>query len=156
MIRIKAVERGGRILCPSILVCRKGQAMYFHAVVWLDHHTARIFGFEQHGSDHSCREITSHAPPHLHHKAGSVDGCHAPADTAYFDAIAATLANFREILIAGPATARTEFATHILNRHPDLVGKIIGNVPMDHAGDGKILAAARTFFHQADRMTPQH
>jgi stalled ribosome rescue protein Dom34 len=129
--------------------------MYFHGVVWLDHRAARIFGFDLHGSHYSGRQIVSHAAHHLHHKVGSASGEHARGNATYFDAVAAGLKDFREILIAGPAAARTEFADHILTHHPTLAARIVGNFPMDHASDGEIIASARAFFQQADRMTPQ-
>ncbi|MBN9544705.1 MAG: translational machinery protein [Alphaproteobacteria bacterium] len=129
--------------------------MHFHAVVWLDHRAARIFGFDLRGSDHTGRQIVSHAPHHLHHKTGSASGEHVRGNATYFDAIAAGLTDFQEILIAGPAAARTEFAAHVHSQHPALAARLVGNLPMDHASDGEIIAAARAFFQQADRMTPQ-
>ena len=157
MIQIKALRHDNIMLCSSALclVNREDRAMHFHGVVWLDHRTARIFGFDLRGSDHTGRQIASHAPHHLHHKTGSASGEHARGDAAYYDAIAASLADFREILIAGPAAARTEFAAHIRDRHPALAARVMGNLAMDHAGDGEIIAAARTFFQQIDRTTPQ-
>ena len=156
MIQIKALRHNNIMLCASALcfVSWEDQAMHFHGVVWLDHRSARIFGFDLRGSDHTGRQIASHAPHHLHHKAGSASGEHARGDAAYYDAIAAGLADFKEVLIAGPAAARIEFAAHIRDRHPALAARVTGNLAMDHASDGEIIAAARTFFQHIDRTTP--
>lgn len=125
---------------------------HFHAVAWIDHRIARILGFGS--GDPTCKEVESHGPHHIHHKAGEIGSGHLHDAPAYFEAIADALSGFREILIAGPAETKTEFRT-FLNQKPELAARVIGIKPMEHASDAEIVAFARSFFASADRMTPQ-
>jgi hypothetical protein len=52
---------------------------HHHALVWIDHHEARIYRFDSEVSQathHIIRDERS--PPHLHHKANSIGSGHVP------------------------------------------------------------------------------
>jgi hypothetical protein len=127
--------------------------MHFHAVVWIDHRATHVLGFGQ--DEPSRNTIKSGAPEHIHHKAGSIGSGHVHDAPAYFDAIAAHLSGFHEILIVGPAEARTEFQAYLARYKPDIAKRVLAVEPMDHASEGEIIDHARHFFARADRMTPQ-
>ncbi len=125
----------------------------FHAVVWLDHREARIFAFG--GGDVQFQRVRSEQPGRVHHKAGSIGAGHATADPDYLAAIAKALGPAREILLTGPAEAKTEL-THWLEKHaPDVAERILGVETLDRFTDGEIVAFARRFFAREDRMKPQ-
>jgi hypothetical protein len=52
---------------------------HYHAVVWLDHHEARIVYFNADDTDEKVVH-PAHPPRHLHHTAGSPAGTHDRGD----------------------------------------------------------------------------
>jgi stalled ribosome rescue protein Dom34 len=118
---------------------------HFHAVVWIDHSQARIFHLGLSGSD----EVTLHPhlpTRHLHHKANAIGSGHAAPETAFFAEVAKALADAGEILIIGPASAKTELASHIRAHAPDLAKRIAAVEPADHPSDNEIVAYAKRHF----------
>ena len=129
--------------------------MNFHAAVWLDHRLAKIIGFNLHSAEHDTQTVKSHSPEHLHHKAGTMGSGHAHDDPAYFKAIAHAIINFKEVLLLGPADAKSKLQNFLRREFPELAVHIVGNEAMEQQSDGEIVKFARDFFHRADRMTPQ-
>jgi len=127
---------------------------HYHAVVWIDHHEARIFHIDANGSDLE-RVNSSNPHQHLHHKANSGDSGHAAIDTHFLSQVADMLASAGSILITGPASAKTELASYIQHKRPDLARRISGVETVDHPTDGQIVALARSFFKKDDRMHAQ-
>jgi stalled ribosome rescue protein Dom34 len=118
---------------------------HYHVIVWIDHSEARIFGIGREDAERRVIRTHSHQR-HLHHKANSGDSGHAPIDKEFFERIAQSLLAAGALLIVGPASARTEFATFLKERHPQLAQKISAVEPLDHPGDGELVAIARKFF----------
>lgn len=124
---------------------------YYHACVWLDHREARVFGLAADDFDESdVRD--DHSPAHIHRKADHIGQGKAGPATAYFAEIAEALRPYRAILIVGPGTARTEFATYLADHEPELRARVWDIKPMDHPTTPELLAAARKYFRAADRM----
>lgn len=122
---------------------------HFHAVVWIDHSQAKIFHVGLGGAD----EVTLHPhlpTRHLHHKAGSIGSGHAGADKTFYAEVAKAVSDAGEILIMGPASAKTEFANHLRDHAPDLAKRIAAVEAADHPSDGEIVAYAKRHF----RMPP--
>jgi len=126
---------------------------HFHAVVWIDHHEARVFHFN---ADEVQREEVrpEHPTRHIHHKANSVGSGHSPEDQNFFSAVVDAIGTASAVLITGPASAKLELVKHI-ERHPSqLHARVAGVETVDHPSDGELLAHARKFFRAADRMAP--
>ena len=126
----------------------------YHAAVWLDHATARIFHFDAHEFDVATVK-SGHAGEHIHHKAGAVGSGHAADDPRFFAAIEKALDGAQEILLSGPGGTKTAFAKHAGAHAPALAKKILAVENADHPTDGEAVAHARKFFKIVDRMTPQ-
>ena len=127
---------------------------HFHAVVWLDHHEAKIFHFSVNDVE---RVLVRAGDPHehIHHKANSVGSGHAPADTDYYRRVAESVADAGAVLITGPSSAKTELLAFITRQDPGLLKRISGVQTLDHPHDGTLLALAREYFKADDRMHPQ-
>jgi stalled ribosome rescue protein Dom34 len=127
---------------------------HYHAVIWIDHHEARVFHF-------SPTDITQlilhpdHPTRHIHHKANSIGSGHAPADHDYLQAVAESIADAGAVLIAGPANAKTELVKHIHQHAPKLMNVIVGVETVDHPRDAELIAYAKKYFKAADRLLPQ-
>ncbi len=118
---------------------------HFHAVVWIDHSQARIFHLGLSGSD----EVTLHpqlATRHLHHKANAVGSGHAAPNKAFYAEVSKALADAGEILIIGPAGAKTELASHIREHAPAIANRIAAVEAADHPSDAEIVAYAKRHF----------
>ncbi len=62
---------------------------HYHAIVWIDHHEARIFHFNPAEVDRLV--LHPHKPTrHIHHKANSIGS--GPEDQDFFREIAASIA----------------------------------------------------------------
>ena len=127
---------------------------HYHAVLWLDHHEARIIHFNADDAD-SKRIRPADPPRHLHVKAGSPSGTHISDEPQFYGDVAAALGDAQEILVAGPSAAKMEFVRY-LNKHGAPASRhVVGVETLDHLTDNQLLAEARRYFARADRLRPQ-
>jgi len=128
---------------------------HHHTVVWIDHQLAKVLHFDADTSETVLIHST-HPHQHLHHKANSNDSGHAPVDKKFHEQVADAIAGSEAILIAGPASAKTELVAHLKQARPAVAAKISAVEPMDHPTEGQLLAHARRFFVADDRMRGRH
>ena len=127
--------------------------MPVHAIVWIDHREAKIFGFDDEISYRRLENGEGDEP--IHHKAGEVGPGHIRENTQYLRAVSDALGSANEIVIAGPAQAKTELM-HWMSAHaPETALRVLGVEALDHPTHGEIVAFARHYFRAKDRMTPQ-
>lgn len=125
---------------------------HYHAVVWIDHHEARIFHFNVSEVDRLV--LHPHEPTrHIHHKANTIGSGHAAEDHDFLQRVAEAIADAGAVLITGPANAKTELVKHIGRHVPTLSAKIAGVETVDHPTDGELVAQARKYF-RADHQAP--
>lgn len=124
---------------------------HFHALVWIDHHEAKVFRFN--ATEAELETIRSSRPTlHLHHKANAGDSGHAPVDNDYLERVTRALSTAGAILITGPSSAKVELNSFIHRKHPD-IGRLISAVEtLDHPTDNELIAHGRAFFKADDRM----
>jgi stalled ribosome rescue protein Dom34 len=129
---------------------------HFHAVIWIDHHEAKIFHFNK--MDVDMQSLQPENPSmHVHHKSNTVGSGHEKLDKVFLHEVATAVASAGEVLIVGPGNAKDELVEHITRYDPKLKDKIMGVETVDHPSDGQIVAYARNFFKSADtlRLRPQ-
>ncbi|WP_374447114.1 hypothetical protein [Stella sp.] len=128
---------------------------HHHAVVWLDHHEARIFAFNPDQADRTV--LHAHGQHgNLRHGKGHLMGRRSPPDREFLQAIVDAVKNAPEILVVGPGQAKLELLKYVHEAVPALADRIVGVETLDHPTDNQIVAHARTYFLRADRMLPQH
>jgi hypothetical protein len=127
---------------------------HYHAVIWIDHREARVFHFSP-GDAERLVLHPDHPTGHIHHKANAIGSGHASEDHAYLEAVACSVADAGEILITGPANAKTELVKHIHRHHPQLMNAIVGVETVDHPTDAQLVTYARKYVKATDRMLPQ-
>lgn len=126
---------------------------HYHALVWIDHREAKIFGIGLDESDLS--KIDDRAPHyHIRRKADHVGLGTAPLDSHFLHDVAKLLAPTQAILIAGPGRAKTDLASFLTEHYPAVAKNIWRVEAMDHPTNGELVAAARKYFHAEDRMRP--
>ena len=126
---------------------------HYHAVVWIDHHEARIFHFN---ADEVERLVLHPHDPtsHIHHKANSIGSGHAAEDQDFLHEVATTIADAGAVLITGPANAKTELVKYVHRHDPKMIERLPGIETVDHPTDPSLIAHARHYFKSADRMQP--
>ena len=127
---------------------------HYHAIVWIDHHQARVIHLTTDTSD----LIVVHPVQltlNLHHKANTIGSGHAPEDQKFFHAVVAAIGTAGAVLITGPANAKNELVKHIEHHDRSLRERIASIETLDHPSDGELTAHARKFFQAFDRMAPQ-
>jgi len=123
-------------------------ATHFHAVLWLDHTEAKLFHIGLSSDD----EVTLHPhlpTRHLHHKANSIGSGHAGPDKDFLEQLTSALSDAGEILIIGPAGAKTELAKYLHEKHPAIGKRIVAVEAADHPTDRQIVAYAKQHFRMA-------
>ena len=127
---------------------------HFHAVVWIDHHEARIFHFNPADVERLVLH-PDHPARHLHHKANAIGSGNAAEDHAFLQAVAESISDAGAVLIAGPGSAKNELVKHIDRHDPRLMKIIAGVETVDHPSDAELVAQARHYFKAEDLMRPQ-
>jgi hypothetical protein len=122
---------------------------HYHAVVWIDHHEARVFHFSPTDVERLVLH-PDHPIRHIHHKANSIGSGHATEDHDYLHAVAESIADAGAVLITGPANAK-----HVHHYDPKLMNLIVGVETVDHPSDAALVAYAKKYLNAKDRMRPQ-
>lgn len=128
---------------------------HYHAILWIDHHEARILEFNAEERDAADVVKPRHPVKHLHTKAGSLSSWRAKEDAAYFDEVAKHLEGPGEVLVVGPANAKLAFVKYTGEKHKALSDRIVGVETVDHPTDGELVNFARSYFEKVDRTLPQ-
>ena len=129
-------------------------ASRYHAVVWIDHHEARIFHFDRDAVEKLVIR-PDNPTQHIHHKANTIGSGHASTSHDYLHTVAQSVADAGAILITGPANAKTELMKHLQEHDPKIAKVVAGVETVDHPSDGQLVALARKYFESADLDTPQ-
>jgi stalled ribosome rescue protein Dom34 len=127
---------------------------HYHAVIWIDHHEARVFHFNPTDVERLVLH-PDHPTRHIHHKANSIGSGHAAEDRNFLQAIIGSVTDAGAVLITGPGDAKNALVKQIDQHAPKLMKIIAGVETVDHPSDGQLVAHARHYFTAADRMQPQ-
>jgi stalled ribosome rescue protein Dom34 len=124
-------------------------ATHFHAIVWIDHSQAKVFHIGLSGEDEIS--LHPHLPTrHIHHKANSIGSGHVGLDKEFFAQVMNAVADAGEILIIGPASAKTELAKYLREKHPKVGEHLVAVEAADHPSDREIVAYAKQHFKIGD------
>jgi hypothetical protein len=131
-----------------------GDATAPHLLVVIDHHEARVYRTEVHGT--VPQRIVPYDPhgygKHLHSAHEWTDGKRQPEKKSFYEAIAKTLQEADQILLFGSGTGRSNAMDQLLadlkTLHPDVAAKVVGSVVVEahHTTEDKLLAKAREFY----------
>ena len=115
---------------------------HVHAVVWIDHLVAKVFGIGLTGV--SATAVHVHLPSqHLHHKANTIGDGRVQADATFLARVGEAVGGCSDLLVIGPGTERTELMQYLRTARPDLNLHV---EPSDHPTDGEIVALGRKRF----------
>jgi stalled ribosome rescue protein Dom34 len=118
---------------------------HYHAIVWIDHQQAKVFHIGLSGADQI--DLHPHLQTrHIHHKANSIGSGHVHEDKELMQGVADAVSDAGEILIIGPAGAKTELAKYLREHKPEIGERIVGVESADHPSDREIVAYAKKHF----------
>jgi stalled ribosome rescue protein Dom34 len=117
----------------------------YHAVVWIDHHTAQVLQFAQ----QQVHADKIEANEHYTRQHGSA----VRDEHEFFGHVCDALAGITEILVTGSHTAQADFRHYVEKHRGALAKQIAGWETVDHPTQGQLVALARKYFAAHDRMT---
>lgn len=116
----------------------------FHAVVWLDHHSAQVLQFD---AEHvQAQKVKAHR----HHTRQH--GSSVRTEHEFFGEVCDALAGISEVLVTGSRTALADFRHYVVKHRPSVAPQIVGHEAVDHPTEGQLVALARQYFLKYDRM----
>ena len=126
---------------------------HYHAVVWLDHHEAKVFHITETEADRIT--VRGREPDRHVNTRGGKSREHAHAGEAFLHEVVEALSGAQEWLITGPGEAKNELMRHIERHDPQFRDRVVGVESADHPSDGQVCAHARRVFAKTDRLLPQ-
>lgn len=124
---------------------------FAHAIVWIDHHSARVIEFSR--DHHRVTEVVAENQiRQVHRKSGIIGSGHHGPNRTFLDEVADAVEGVEEILVTGPGVAKRAFERHVAERRPDVACHLVGVEPCDHPSDGQLLAHARKVFRRIDQL----
>ncbi len=115
-----------------------------HAVVWTDHQSAQVLHFD---AEHvRAQKIRSHNHYTRQHASG------VRTEHEFLGEVCDAVDAVAEVLITGSHTAIADFRHYADKHRPQTAARIVGYEVVDHPSEGQLVAAARKYFLQHDRM----
>ncbi len=116
-----------------------------YALVWIDHRSAIIIHLDRE-TETITEVVSKHGKEHLHHKADAVGDGNVKPHPDYFVDVMNAIGTSDEILLVGPADAKTEFVKYAEAHRPALAKFVVKVETIDRATPGQLTDYARHFF----------
>lgn len=117
-----------------------------HAIVAIDHHTARIYHLD--GATPGDLKLSEAAVRETDNRHAT-DG-KRPDHHAFFHEVAKALGGAKEILIVGAGTAKEELKHHLDKHDAEVAKHVVGVESIDHPTEPQLLAMAKKRFKTID------
>ncbi len=125
-----------------------------HLLVVIDHREARIYSTEVHGT--VAQKLTPYDPfgfgRDLHYNQDDSNGQRKPELKSFYEAVAKTLQNAKQIVLFGTGTGSSSAMEHLLaelkRNHKEIAARVVGSMAVDehHLSEDQLLAKARPLF----------
>jgi stalled ribosome rescue protein Dom34 len=116
----------------------------FHAVVWVDHHSAQVLQFD--AEQVQIEKVKAHSHETRQHGSG------VRTEHEFFGHVCDALAGITMVLVTGSHTAQADFRHYVEKHRPAVMAQIVGWETVDHPSDGQLVALARKYFVAHDGM----
>ena len=115
-----------------------------HAVVWLDHQSAKVLQFDtEHVETEQLKAHTHHTRQH---------GSAVRSEHEFFAEVCAALTGIGEVLVVGSSTVQADFKHYVDKHRPQIAAHVVAYESVDHPTDKQLVVLARQFFLKHDRM----
>jgi stalled ribosome rescue protein Dom34 len=126
--------------------------IFQHAVVWADHHDARILPFDAHRV-HSLA-VRAHVHPTRQH------GSSVRTEHEFLGEVCDAVEGIAQVLVCGSHTALADLRHYVETHRPQVSSRIVGYEVVDHPSDNELVALARRQFDKlgtmGSRSRPSH
>ena len=116
----------------------------FHAVVWIDHHSAQVLQFDT--EQVQVQKVQAHTHNTRQH-ASSVR-----AEHEFFGEVCDELAGIPQVLVTGSHTVQADFRRYLDKHRPAVAQQVVGWETVDHPTEAQLVALARKYFLKHDGM----
>lgn len=117
----------------------------FHAVVWADHQSAQVLQFDPESV--TVHKVKAHVHPTAQH------GSQVRSEHEFFGELCDSLEGVTEVLVTGSRTTLADLRHYVDKHRPQTAGRIVGYEVVDHPSEKQLVALARQFFLENDRMS---
>ena len=117
---------------------------FHHAVVWADHHNARILPFDAHRV-HSLA-VHAHEHPTRQHESDE------RTEHEFMGEVCDALDGIAQVLVCGSHTLLADLRHYVDKHRPQVAARIVGYEVVDHPSDNELVALARRHFLKLDAM----
>ena len=115
-----------------------------HAVLWTDHQAAEVLQFDAaHVESQKVRARTHYT---RQHQSG------VRTEHEFFSDVCSALASIDEVLVTGSRTAVADFRHYAEKHRPHVAARVAAYEVVDHPTEKQLVALARRYFLQHDRM----
>lgn len=114
---------------------------FLHAVIWLDHHNAKMIHFN--GEQAQPRELQAHSHETRQH------GSEVRTGHEFFGEICDALADTESVLVTGSHVVQADFRHYVGKHRPALAPRITGWETVDHPTQAQLVALGRQRQHEA-------
>jgi len=116
----------------------------FHAVAWVDHHSAQVLQFD---AEHvQAQKVKAHSHHTKQHGSG------VRAEHEFFAEVCAVLDGITEVLVTGSKTGIADFRHYAEKHRPAVAKQIVGWEVVERPTENQLVAMARRYFLKYDRM----
>ncbi len=116
----------------------------FHAVVWIDHHNAKVLQFDN--AHIELKKVQAHTHYTRQHGSAVRD------EHEFFSEVCDDLAGIKQIVVAGSHTALSDFRHYVTKHRPHLLPHIVGREFVDHPTEAQLVVMSRKYFVAHDVM----
>ncbi|MET3494437.1 hypothetical protein [Variovorax boronicumulans] len=110
----------------------------FHAVVWVDHHSAQILQFD--ASQVVAKQVREHVHCTRQH------GSHVRSEHEFFAEVCDATKGIAELLVAGSRTAQADFRHYVEKHRAEVALRIVGWETVGPMSTNELIALARRYF----------
>ena len=119
-----------------------------HALVWLDHHHAKVIRIG--GETNAVTRVQEDTHDTRQHNSA------VRMQHEFFGAVCDALVRFEQVVVTGSGQAQSDFRHYVTTHRSALLSVLVGWETVNHPTDGELVALAATFFHGHDRMIGEH
>ena len=116
----------------------------FHAVAFIDHHTAQVLQFD-------AEQVLAHTE-HEHKHLTRQHGSGVRDQHEFFGHVCDALEGIAEVLLTGGHQGLADFKHYVDKHRPQTALRIVGYEVVDHPSENQLVAMARKHFVKHDQM----
>jgi len=119
----------------------------FHAVIWIDHHSAQVLQFD------AAQVLAQQVREHLH--CTRQHGSHVRSEHEFFGEVCDATKGIAELLVVGSHTALADFRHYVEKHRAEVALRIVGWETAGHMSGAELVALARRWISvHAGMATP--